>query len=297
MRDSRGGALQEFLDYSGVNNELGSLITVWPQSRWGIFHLKVPDPILDVLDCGGNDGGIADGPQPQQFSGGYTPTDDDQHCPGSMSKSAAADLCARTGGELCDTQQIVDSLKGAKLGCNFDGVPVWSKDDDPSSSGGKKFVRCCANYEIPVDCTLYDLSAIDECASLTTTSECVTKKSGSAMRGLWGFGNRLTFMRTQCRDRVKDGKSCREMIVSDWTARDQCLWCPIPGMFISTPSFLVLLLTHSVPNKQTNKDNQIHPPPQEKARIPGERVTVGQATTTAFAPTRAPQAKICSRSA
>ena len=52
VRDPRGGALANFLQYAGNPlTGLQSVNHVWGQSRWGIFHYRLPPVSSALLDC------------------------------------------------------------------------------------------------------------------------------------------------------------------------------------------------------------------------------------------------------
>jgi hypothetical protein len=233
VRDPRGGALANFLQYGGSPlSGLQSIQHVWGQSRWGIFHTKLPEVLNQVLDCNvpGNVSGASTNSTESDvvFAGGFCPVNGNQHCPGLVSKLDADALCTNAGGRLCADQTEADLVAGAKTGCSFDGWPVWTADLD--SSGPPRFPRCCAEYSTPIACSLYAGLNILVCAKFKTASACINGGSSARFLPGWGMGNRLSQFRQTCGQQfLGTGQPCRNLLVQDWMAMDSCVWCPSAG--------------------------------------------------------------------
>jgi len=213
LRDSRGDSVGGLLDYNGGGENSIPTINLWGKSRWGLFHIKFPD--IRTPQTGGTG---------SRFSGGYTPVDDSQRCPGLLTKSATEAMCQSSGGRLCTAAEI-ESLKGRKLGCSLDAYPVWSKDDP---NVGTKFARCCADYEMPVDASYFSAQRQGFCNSQLILWDCTFKASGTTMQFDGGFGHLLDKFRDRCAS-GEFGSSCQGALVTPWYFRERCIWCPKLG--------------------------------------------------------------------
>ena len=236
VRDPRGGELQWLLDYGVKTSHLPATNNVWGGSRWGFYHFQVP-PILpagEVAECP-----FVGAPPPfddflPTYDGGYTPLDEDQKCPGLVSYEKAEFYCARTGGRLCEKFEL-DKLVGVKIGCGFDGPVRGNSNLYPEEiwelgkkgkQGEKKFARCCAAYSFLDSCKAYtDDNAYKKCSKYKTATDCVLQASGTRKQFEYGMGIYLDEIRRNC---TRDNTKCKGMI-QEWTARDECVWCPKEG--------------------------------------------------------------------
>jgi len=230
VRDPRGGSIASQLDYPGDADDLNA-ITVWAGSRWGVAHYQLDYVPPQGYTCNLNTGGVSYNesyvpPTPLTFTAGYTPVLRNQHCPGLVAKADAAALCASTGGFLCPNQATVRLLNGRKLGCSYDGFPMWAASDSPNNPN-QKFVRCCAAYKDVDNCdALYSQSNLDFCSQFTTFHNCVTYGSGYQRQFSLGFGVRLQQYRNDCANYGQ----CTNVVKQDYAWRDRCVWCLEPGV-------------------------------------------------------------------
>jgi len=146
-----------------------------------------------------------------------------------MTKVNASALCASTGGFLCPNQATINMLNGKKLGCSYDGFPMWAASD--SAKHANKFVRCCAQYRDVDNCAaLYNTANIDQCSQHTTFHDCVTYGSGYSKQFSDGFGLLLQQYRDQC---AATG-ACTNVVQQGYQYRDKCVWCLEPGVGAGT---------------------------------------------------------------
>jgi hypothetical protein len=232
VRDNRGSGMTRTLDFPDDSNIVGGDVELaWGQSRYGIAYLKTPTAILSPsgqLDCSDTVGSRID-PEDvaSSFFGGFTPLTRDSNCPGLITKPVAQAMCKAAGGNLCPTQATVRQLDGARLGCNLDGLAMWT-DDDIETPGLKKYARCCANYVDPADCKLYTKSNADFCTARTTSSDCIGYGSGYTAQLEMGYGRLMQNYRARCALGVALGTiaNCRQLLMQPWKSRDRCVWCP-----------------------------------------------------------------------
>lgn len=144
-------------------------------------------------------------------------------CPGELTKEQTIELCRSSGGRLCTAAER-EKLKGRKLGCSLDAYAVWAQEDKAT---GRKFARCCADYEMSVDCATY-LSSIAFCQNQKVLWDCVYKGSGTAQQEKHGFGRMLDLFRERCANK-EFGESCQGALMRPWYFREKCLWCPKLG--------------------------------------------------------------------
>ena len=147
-------------------------------------------------------------------------------CPGLLTKGETDALCKTAGGRLC-TRGEIESLKGRKLGCSLDSFDVWASEDAPT---GRKYTRCCAEYQMPVDCSAYtSTTRFAFCGAQTWVSDCTSKASGTVQQNQYGFGHLLDDFRRRCAAGEFGESSCQGALMRDWYYRETCLWCPQKG--------------------------------------------------------------------
>jgi hypothetical protein len=235
VRNPRGGQLAEQLDYPIQSPDDLYKVFVWGGSRWGIAHIPPWEPntvqsrdVLGKIDCT-VPGNLSRSANQLTYFAGFTPIDINQKCVGLQDKAGAISACYESGGFLCPTQEIAKSLEGRKLGCSFDGYPVWSADV-PQTPGDKRFVRCCAKYSYPNFCQQqYNQANIDFCSQYTTFRTCQYAGTGYATQNQWGFGRLLKSYRDSCVASASDPNKCIRAQMQDWAPRDRCIWCLQPG--------------------------------------------------------------------
>jgi hypothetical protein len=235
VRNPRGDSLATMLEYIGPDSfsALG-LQTPWGGSRWGIFHpiSGLPQPITPVLECTVPS---SDRPPLPTFSGGFTPVDDDQHCPGVMLKEEARKLCIMRGGDLCVDYSKATELNGRKLGCSYDNTMIWN--DAIKDSGQKLFPRCCATYVMPISpvpdggCAAFSPQRISYCSQFKAVTDCAVQGANIDRRNFYGFGRLLDTYRSTCKQISNTGgATCRHLLVSkQWEMQTDCIWCVAPG--------------------------------------------------------------------
>ena len=230
VRDTRGAGIAAMLNYN-QGGSLGDSVRAWGGSRWGSAALSVPVPMDDDITCvkgvsvsGGGGGGAS-----SMFTVGFTPVREDSKCPGLVTKAEAEAMCQWAGGALCPNQQSLNATKNIKLGCSFDGYPMWTQADVPGPGNAYRFPRCCGQYEIPVNCGYYVEAAAKRCASFLTDTACLWGGSGTARQLTLGFGHALPLVREHCVAAAQAGASCSALLIQTWTPRDQCIWCPTWG--------------------------------------------------------------------
>lgn len=245
VRNPRGGQLADQLDYPVTSPNDLNKIYVWGGSRWGIAHLPpwengtvtVTPSSRQALARQVNCSLVARDTPPSwdnttqlTYYGGYTPVNNNQKCVGLLTKQDAANACLNSGGQLCPNQQVVKSLEGRKIGCSYDGDPVWSAADVPISLNQTKFVRCCAKYSYPNFCAAqYSQSNINFCSQFKTFHQCQYQGTGYNRQSNWGFGRLLKSYRNACIGSNYNPNQCMKTMVQDWAPRDQCIWCLEPG--------------------------------------------------------------------
>ena len=237
VRNPRGGQIAEQLDYAQVTPEDQYKIYIWAGSRWGIAHIPPWDGSKAPQTRGPNAVNCSQTPEPTPknttqltYYGGYTPVGLDQKCVGRLNKANAILACESTGGQLCPNQQIAKSLEGRKIGCSYDGDPVWSAEDIPSPPQETRFARCCAKYSYPNFCAQsYSQSTINFCSQRKTFHDCQYQGTGYARQDANGFGLLLESYRTACVNSKYKSNMCTKAMVQDWAPRDRCIWCLEPG--------------------------------------------------------------------
>jgi hypothetical protein len=242
LRDPRGGRMSQLLDYDGEfqdSQQADSTITssLWPRSRWGIFHIKAPKGIRMPQCKTTPTTSVTSKPDEMEYVGGFTPVDDNAHCTGRVTKDQAQDLCVSAGGRLCTSNELT-LLQGRQLGCSLDSYDVWSSEDSTTTTtttGNNnnnkpppvKFARCCASYVTPTSCDYYTSSRWNFCESLDNLPDCIKRGSGAWRQSSLGFGNYVANIRGDCAS--KRLSTCRGVLVTDWAPRDYCVWCVKPG--------------------------------------------------------------------
>jgi len=159
---------------------------------------------------------------------GFVPIDvTTGRCPEKVDKESATAICTRAGAELC-TQRELRMLFFSELGCGqdaHDGVTpmdIWAFDALIQNRSETKFVKCCTGHRIAFSCGSYSKPKIDFCSSLKTEEQCVRQGSGFAKQARYGYGLLLNEIRRGC---LRDEWACGRTTFSEWSPRDQCVWC------------------------------------------------------------------------